>query len=236
MIKKKHKLIGSLFVSLINILTIPSVAESQQVRHPISTRQAMGIEGKAAEIKVYPYQSGATVVNFRPTEEAIRQVSLIGTSLFLSSDDPGCLSSESSTGAEACNATILYLQQKPQESIPKALRGVETTRMSVITDDRIYTFQITLASGEPEYSVVEIYPEKESYQSLISIDELTELRKGFQVALQQSYLENPELQRRIRQFLDLARREISLEEAAAKAGISMKVVSKLQDLGSGVSK
>lgn len=223
----KKTILKTCLTSLIALLPISAIA---QVTHTIPARRARGIEEHIAEIKVYPYDTGSTIVNFRPTQEVIRQVSLVGSSLMLSSDDPDCLSSEGRGASEACSATLLYLQQKPREAVPASQR-ISKTRMNVVTDKNIYTFQITLDSGFPAYSIVEIQPEEKQYSPLISIDQITALTKGFQVAEAEQYLNNPELNSRLRQFLEIVRTEQSLEAAAAKARISMNAVNKLLELG-----
>ncbi|WP_036488302.1 hypothetical protein [Myxosarcina sp. GI1] len=205
-------------------------AFAQEAIERVPARKAKGIEAKVVEINIHPYDSGSTIVNFRPTQEKIRQVSLVGSSLFLSSDDPECLSSLPESGGRPCQATLLYLQRKPVELVPKE-RKVERTRMSVITDENIYVFDIVLSDRQPTYSVVEILAENRQYTPLVSIEQITNYRRGFQVAVSERYLNNPELHNRLRNFINLVRTENTVEAAAAKAGISMKVVRKLEELG-----
>ena len=224
----KKTILSTVLTGLVASVALPVVATEAILRIP--ARRAKGLESKVAEIRVYPHNTGATLINFRPTQEKIRQVSLGGGSLRLSSDAPGCLSSESKGSSEACEATILYLQQKSSESVHPSLR-TKATRMSVTTDKNIYIFQVVLSSGSPIYSVIEIQPDLQNYTPLVSLDEITTLVKGFKVAAEREYLSHPELNRRIREFLEIIKTEKTLEAAAARAGISMEVVSKLQELG-----
>ena len=219
----KNTVVTTILTSLYASVAIPVLAQEAIMRVP--ARRARGIESKVVEVKVYPYSTGSTIINFRPTGEKIRQVSLVADSLLLSSDDPDCLSSQAKQSGQACAATLLYLQQKPQKTVPNS------TRMSVLSDQNIYVFQIVLSSGTPTYSVVEIQPDTRQYTPLVSLEQITTLVKGFQVAVEQQYVSNPEFNSRIRKFLDLARSEKTLESAAAQAGISMEVVQKLQELG-----
>ena len=227
---RKKAILTTVVTGILASMALPALAQEAILRVPY--RRARGIESKVVEVKVYPYKTGATVINFRPTQEKIRQVTLGGASLSLSSDAPGCLSSESKGSSEACSATVLYLQQKIPETIHPAQK-TQATRMTVLTDKNMYFFQIELlSSGYPVYSMVEIQPELRQYAPLISLDQITTLIKGFKVAAEKEYLNNPELNRRVRNFLEMVRTEQSLESAAAKAGISMKVVNKLYELGS----
>ena len=178
------------------------------------------------------FNTGSTIINFRPTKEIVHQVSLVDSSLLLSSDDPDCLSSTvAQRSSDSCSATLLYLQQKPKEAVPSSGR-IGSTRMSVVTDHNIYVFQVILSSDSPVYSVVEIQPSSRQYTPLISLAQITALVKGFQVAVSEQYVNNPEFNSRLRRFLEVVRTEKSLESAAAKAGISMDVVRKLEELGS----
>lgn len=225
----KKTIMSTVLTSLMVAVAAPVMATEAVVRIP--ARRARGIESKVVEVKVYPYKTGSTIINFRPTQERIRQVSLGGGSLLLSSDDPSCLSSESKGSGEPCEATLLYLQQKPKEAVPSSQR-ISSTRMTVLTDKNIYVFQVVLSSGTPIYSVVEIQPDTRQYTPLISFKEISNLVNGFKVASEQQLLNNPEFHQRIRKFLEIVRTEESLESAAVKAGISMDVVQKLKELGS----
>ncbi len=220
-----------IFLSLASV-SLPSYSFASEAVHKVSTRRARGIEKKVVEVKVYPFKTGATILNFRPTSEKVRQVSVVGSALLMSSDDPACLSSNAGrSSGEICSATLLYLQQKPEESVPVSER-ITKTRMSVITDQNIYLFDVVLAKGEPEYSVVEVYPQNQNSSSeVVSINDITVLLSGFKVAVAEGYVNNPEFNRRLRLFLDLIRTEKTLESAAKKAGISMEAVSKLRELG-----
>lgn len=225
----KKTILSTVLTSLMVAVALPVMATEAVVRIP--ARRARGIESKVVEVKVYPYKTGSTIINFRPTQERIRQVSLGGGSLLLSSDDPSCLSSESKGSGEPCKATLLYLQQKPKEAVPSNQR-ISSTRMTVLTDKNIYVFQVVLDYGTPIYSVVEIQPDTRQYTPLISLKEIGNLVNGFKLASEQQLLNNPEFQQRIRKFLEIIRTEESLESAAVKAGISMEVVQKLKELGS----
>ena len=225
----KKTIMSTVLTSLMLAVASPVMATEAVVRIP--ARRARGIESQVVEVKVYPYKTGSTIINFRPTQERIRQVSLGGASLFLSSDDPSCLNSESQGGGEPCSATLLYLQQKPDEAVPSSQR-INSTRMSVLTDRNIYIFQVVLSSGTPTYSVVEIQPDPNQYTPLISLSEITSLINGYKVAAERELLNNPEFHQRVRQFIEMVKTEESLDSAAAKAGISMDVVRKLKELGS----
>jgi len=204
-------------------------AQSNSAVFSVSSLRAQGREGAIAQVNVYPYATGSTVINFRPTGEKVRQVSLGGSPLLLSSDDPDCLSSTSKRSSDACAATLIYLQQKPpgqMTALPKQ------TRMTVSTDKNLYLFEVVLTNGTPKYTVVEIQPNQPRERNpLTSIDQIAVLNRGFIVATKKKYLLNPELNRRIRNFLSLAQTEPSLTEAATSAGISMDVVRKLEQLG-----
>lgn len=223
----KKTIMSTVSTSLMMAVALPVMATEAVVRIP--ARRARGIES-IAEIEVYPNNTGATTLNFRPTQELIRQVTFGGGSLLLSSDDPSCLSSESKGSGEPCEATLLYLQQKPKEAVPSNQR-ISSTRMTVLTDKNIYVFQVVLSSGAPIYSVVEIQPDTRQYTPLISFKEISNLVNGFKAASEQQLLNNPEFQQRVRRFVEIVKTEESLESAAARAGISMDVVRKLKELG-----
>jgi hypothetical protein len=221
----KNKVIA--FAILMSLTAAPLSAHAQEVHRAVfavSSSRATGKEGAIVQVHVYPHAAGATTINFRPTGEKIRQISVGGTSLLVSSDDPDCLSSNAKGGSEACSATILYLQQKSGTA--------GKTRMTVLTDERLYLFEVVLTTGTPQYSIVEILPDSPSTsEQAVDRQRLATLERGFEAASQERYLLNPELNRRIRQFLSLARTGEALESAASEAGISMAVVRKLEELG-----
>ncbi len=220
-----------------------------EVLYPVLTipaRRAQGF-GPIVQIKVYP-GSGQTVINFRPTGERVRQVTLGDSSkLSLNSDDPGCLApkTEHDNEQRRCNATVLYLRQinlPPKVQAAMLASGLPTapkTRLTVLTDnDYPYIFEIIYALGSPEYSVVTIKPEVPqsprprilTTPTVPAINRSEILSKGYQVALERQTVPL-ELDTRIRNFLSLVRSGTPVEQAAQLAGISMQVVSKLAELG-----
>lgn len=224
---KKKAVVFAIITSLAVLPTDAQAQETHRAVFAVSSSRATGKEGAIVQVRVYPHAAGATTINFRPTGEKIRQISVGGTSLLIGSDDPDCLSSNAKGGSEACSATILYLQQKS--------RTVGKTRMTVLTDENLYLFEVVLATGTPQYSIVEILPDIPSIRDRAADnDRLALLKRGFEEATSKQYLLNPELNRRLRQFLALARTGEPLEAAAYKAGISMAVVRKLEELGKSI--
>jgi hypothetical protein len=231
-----------------NAIPIPSIAAPKAIPSPVirvSARRAQGLSGAIVPISVYS-GFGQTIINFRPTKEQIRQVTLGDSSkVALNSDDPECLVNKADSEARRCHATVLYLrridlpQQFQTALIDSGLPTAPKTRLTVLTDnDNPYIFEITYADGEPEYSVVTIQPDaagsdRQSNSTPVmtnAIDRLNVLLRGYQIALEQKIV-SLELDTRIRNFLSLVQANAPVEQAAYTAGISMQVVSKLAELG-----
>ena len=224
---------------------LPTLAQS--VPSPVLTiplSRAQGLSGLVVQVKVYP-GSGQTMINFRPTGERIRQVTL-GDSckVILNSDDPECLAPTSGS-ARPCQATVLYLKRiklPPQVQNSLVASGLPTankTRLTVLTDnENPYIFEIVYADGEPAYSIVAIKPDVTQNTrpntlatTVTSANRLEVLDRGYQVAL--SHKTVPlELSTRIRNFLSLVQSGTRVEQAAFESGISLQVVFKLAELGS----
>lgn len=226
---------------------LPTLA--QPVSSPVLTvplSRAQGLSGSVVQVRVYP-GSGQTVINFRPTGERIRQVTLGDSSkVILNSDDPECLAPLQGSD-RPCQATVLYLKRiklPPQVQNSLVASGLPTaskTRLTVLTDnENPYIFEIVYADGEPEYSIVAIKPEVKVTQNtrpntlataVTDVNRLEVLDRGYQVAL--SHKTVPlELSTRIRKFLSLMQSGTRVEQAASESGISMQVVFKLAELGS----
>ena len=235
---------------IVGTLDYSPVLAQEQSQSPVFTipaRRAQGLSGSIVQVKVYP-GFGHTIINFRPTGERVRQVTLGDSSkVALNSDDPGCLvhKIENESEERRCNATVLYLRQinlPPKVQAAMLASGLPTapkTRLTVLTDnDYPYIFEIIYALGSPEYSVVTIKPEVPQSPRPRTLPTLTVpainrpeiLSKGYQVALERQTVPL-ELDTRIRNFLSLVRSGTPVEQAAQLAGISMQVVSKLAELG-----
>ncbi|OWY64101.1 hypothetical protein B7486_49170 [cyanobacterium TDX16] len=233
-----------------NTIPIPSIADSKAIPSPVirvAARRAQGLSGSIVPVKVYR-GFGQTIINFRPTKEQIRQVTLGDSSkVALNSDDPECLVNKAESEAHRCHATVLYLrridlpQQFQTALIDSGLPTAPKTRLTVLTDnDNPYIFEITYADGEPEYSVVTIQPDatgsdRQSNSTSVmttAIEHLNVLSRGYRIALEQKIVPL-ELDTRIRNFLSLVQANAPVDRAAYTAGISTQVVSKLAELGQG---
>ena len=214
---------------LLTALQASAQSKVQPVRS-VSAQQAQGLAGEIVEVKVHPARWGNTVLNFRPTNESVRQVSLgIPERITLSSDDPECLSSEASrSGRERCEASVLYLQQSPgSEKEP-----IAASRMTILTDKHLYLFKLLLTNSAPEYYALEIKPENQPAQAaLTTLEQLETLLRGVKVATERNYLANPELAGRVQHFIQLLREGKEIETSANSAGISLNAVRKLEQLG-----
>lgn len=215
-----------LVLSLVLLLT-PDV--QAQVIRSISSEQAKGLG--TSLVKITTVSNHPTIINFRSTGEKIRQIVLGEFSqIAVSSDDPQCLAlpnQAANRGKRSCQATILYIQRNPQV-LAKAQKN---TRLTVLTDESLYLFEIVYNPKNPD-SVVEILPEKPLTDVAIlpKADLYYVLLRGYRVANERKLL-TPELSRQIERLLSSIKAGQTLEEAATSAGISLEAAEKLEELG-----
>ncbi|MEL6382869.1 MAG: hypothetical protein AAFQ89_10420 [Cyanobacteria bacterium J06626_18] len=201
-------------------------------------------ESASASEGVWPIEVGTTPtlelaegyginISFLPLDEIINQVWLDDPS-WIVIDANGCLAG---LGADRdCQerpAQILHLRRIE----PLTLPGLPTSpdaQLTVVTQtatgtENIYVFRIARGGDQrPHYHTVEVVPV--ANETFATVD-LTAVQLGRDWAIEQGWLEPGDmLHQRIERFLDLANTQ-SAPSAAKTAGISLELVTRLEQLG-----
>ncbi|NEQ78717.1 MAG: hypothetical protein F6K23_40450 [Okeania sp. SIO2C9] len=168
-------------------------------------------------------------ISFIPTGEVIEKVWLDNPS-FVTLDVDGCLSGLGERECEQNGATILHLRRINQLDIP-GLSKTDSTLLTVVTRSsqgrQLYLFEIVQAP-ETSFSVVELVRVTEAPDLFL----INAIERGVQRALAQNFLNRDSpLNRRLENFISFLRSGTEVSEAARKAGISMKLVERLQSMG-----
>lgn len=182
-------------------------------------------------------------ISFIPTGEKVEKVWFDNPS-FASLDVDGCLSG---LGRECQQngATVLHLRRINQVNIP-GLPKTNSTSLTVVTAGaagrQVYVFRVAMGDKNPQYHTVEVTP-KEAPSAVASnpprlTSVLTQyqdwqmMSRGLIVAQQQRLIRRDSpLWKRIENFLVSVKTGEPIEVAAAKRGISLQLVKRLQELG-----
>ncbi|MEO0769053.1 MAG: hypothetical protein AAFY72_06410 [Cyanobacteria bacterium J06649_4] len=183
------------------------------------------------------YRGQGLTLNFRPTGETIQRAWLDDPSqTTLDFDDTNCSATEA---AANCAAQVIHLRRINPIDFP-GLPTTDVTSLTVLTDSSLYSFQLTFPeSGSPEYTVLDIEPERELEPSVsIELPQLTRadgilaIEQGLEIARSRNLIaEGDPLWQRTQTFLSLMREGLSNQSAASQAGVSQSLIIRLTELG-----
>jgi hypothetical protein len=226
---------------LISQINVPSpFTQSPDVRN-ITVSQAKGVGSPLQEISVW--RGAGTTISFIPVNEKIRKVWLDDPSeITVDFDSPLCRVGEGG-GCAQTDALVIHLRRIKALVFPNTPR-TRTTLLTVVTETsrkqrNLYQFRVFLATGQPAYSAVIVNPDAARQISLsgnsqVSIDAV---EQGLQIAestgLISSDQGNIELRSRVTLFLALLEKGVEAPLAANQAGVSLSLISRLAELGSG---
>ena len=221
-----------LVISTLLSIGLLAPAAQSQIESTFSSR-AQGLNGDIPTIKVWP---GAGVnLNFIPTGEKISKVWLDDPSkVTIDFDSPLCSGDSCEPGV---GATVIHLRRIQGVKFPNLMQG-KNTLLSVITQDgqgqrKLNQFRLVMASGSPEYSAFQIYPDTKETPTLQVRDRivpLTTVEIGMRDA-ESDFLLNPSLKAKLLNFMALAQNGVPVTVAAQQAGVSMALVTKLAQMG-----
>jgi len=186
-------------------------------------------------VPITVWEAGGTTIDFSNTGEIIRRVWL---------DDPSrvTLDFDGDMNESGGGAYIIHLRRVlgvSFESIPRTA----TTLLTVVTVDgsdqrRIYLFQVSYASGSPSYSTVRVSEPAPPQTTRVALGsgegrtDLAAVEAGLRSAIaQQIITEDSPVVGRVNAFLSDVRNGTPPASAAASAGVSMNVLTRLAQMG-----
>ncbi len=230
MFRKMRLVVKTFSLSLVLSVLAFSPAWAQRV---LRVSSAAAQEGKVP-ITVH-VEGGGVLIDFAPTDERITKISI---------DDPSQIVVDHCLATKSCNeipSPVIRLFRSSGinfQDIPTA----KTTMLSVETIDaqgnyHSYPFPVTIGTGHSLVSKILIEQEDAS-DSLFNTGTVARSRVtpatialGVEEAEDKSFLKDPQLKARIRNYLALINSGMSSNKAAQRAGISADLVARLAQLG-----
>lgn len=178
-------------------------------------------------------EGGGVSLDFSPTQERIEDIAI---------DDPSRVVVDHCLVTNSCSdrpSPIIRLFRSSGIKFPD-IPAAKTTLLSVETTDsqgeyHLYTFPVTIGSNSSSVSKIVIGGDTGentfSGGALASATAAKTVTLGAREAESKTYLVDPQLKGRIRGFIGLLQNGMSSATAAQKAGISPKLVARLEQLG-----
>jgi hypothetical protein len=223
----------ALFPFAIALLSAPVPAIAAPIIHQISQTQAQGLTGNGAHITVW---SGAgTNIDFTRTGETIYRAWL---------DDPSRLTIDFDgdlQGGRGGGASLIHLRRVTGISFPN-LPSTQTTLLTVVTQSsygrKVYLFNVSYGSGEPQYASVVVAPEGTNLagSGLQMADSRTanwgDVQRGLERSVAQGLIEsNSPVIRRTQEFLARVRNGMPVARAVTESNVSMALIARLAEMG-----
>lgn len=223
-------------LALAGISSHPAQAQSA---YSVSASHAQGLTGSQAPV-IHLWPGYGTNLSFIPTNESIVRVWIDDPSrVALDFDQPLC-PTVADSGCVSGRPSVVHLrriQGLAFENLPRA----SGTLLTVITETaggvggalpganrRIYEFRIAFGTGEPDYHTVVVNPTSPIHPLLGPGD----VRRGLQVAESRGLIaQNQDLWNRLQTFLRLAQGGLAVPAAAAQAGVSPELITRLAEWG-----
>jgi hypothetical protein len=208
----------------------------------ITVSQAKGYIGQLYEISVW--RGAGTTISFIPLDEKIRKVWLDDPSAITTDFDSPLCGTDQGGNCDESIPLVVHLRRVDGlrfRNVPK----VRTTLLTIVTETakrqrNLYQFRVSLGSGSSEYSAIIINPDDQP--GLIRLPDNRQVTRG---AVEQGLLVaqsngliaddqgNTELRSRVTLFLALLEKGVEAPLAANQAGVSLSLISRLAELGSG---
>ncbi|KYC34718.1 hypothetical protein WA1_49190 [Scytonema hofmannii PCC 7110] len=230
-------------LSGIALANFPNTALANTIR-TIKTSQVSGENAQLQTVQVWP--GHGVSISFFKTEETIKRIWLDDPSRFLIDVD-GCLEGLSRSNCRNPGAGMVHIRRINDVKIPGMPKATNGAHLTIVTESSggkrsHYHFRIVPGSGTPQYSSLEIVGDiKEETQqqqlpkpqpSPTAIANSSLLARGMQVALTNNWIETDSpLWQRLNTLIENLQSGEDMTIAATNAGVSMRLVSRLMQLG-----
>lgn len=222
--------------TILSLATISYSIAAPLVRE-IKQSQASGNKGTLQIVNVW--NGHGVSISFYKTGETIKRVWIDDPSQILLDSD-GCLQGINED-CETSGARLLHLRRINRLNI-RGLPKVWATHLTIITESprgrKSYHFKVAPASNKPQYSQIAIVPDfKPQRQKPIRKTpriNTANISRGINRAVRDGLVsKNDELYKRVKKLIyTINNGESDLQTAASKAGVSMQLIRRLQELGS----
>lgn len=240
---KKLKLMTAFQLGVAAFLAVCLVPVKTYAQSTVRTIKQSQVSGSTAKLqKIQVWNGSGVSISFYEVNEMVKRVWIDDPSQVLIDTD-GCLEGID-RNCQNGSAGLLHLRRIKKLPVP-GLPETSATLLTVITQTasgsrKVYHFQVTPSNSRPEYSQVSIIKDQPSSlvtRPLLSplvqtINTTKQIRAGMRVAISNGLLnQSDELHNRIEQFLTHFQGGEQMHTAATKAGVSLKLVNKLIELG-----
>ncbi|MDF5737773.1 hypothetical protein [Nostoc sp. S13] len=242
---KKLKLVTAFHLGVVAFLAVCLVPVKTYAQNTVRTIKQSQVTGSTAKLQKINIWNGSGVsISFYEVKEIVKRVWIDDPSQVLIDTD-GCLEGIDQN-CQNSSAGLLHLRRIKKLPVP-GLPQTSATLLTVVTQTQdgskhIYHFQVTPSNSRPEYSEVSIIDDQLSSSSLVTrprlsplvqtINTTKQIRAGMSLAITSGWLSsNDELHNRIEQFLTNFQGGEQMPTAATKAGVSLKLINKLIELG-----
>ncbi|BAY84740.1 hypothetical protein NIES267_42360 [Calothrix parasitica NIES-267] len=243
MMSKQYSIIKGFIV--IYSLTLPylnlSPAIASEVKQSVKQiTQKVATGNSSSSIPRIELSPGYGVnISFIKSDEIIEKVWLDNPT-FASLDVDGCLSTEERE-CDKEGATVIHLRRiKPLKvrQLPLSNTSLLTVIAKGKSERKVYLFKVGMGNKAPTYHTLEIIPdskivpENTQFTNIKNINELQLISRGLKIVNSEGLInDKSRLWSRIANFLIKVRMGESINSAARKSGISMRLVNRLIELG-----
>lgn len=230
-------------LSGIALATFPNIALANTIR-TIKTSQVSGENAQLQTVQVWP--GHGVSISFFKTEETIKRIWLDDPSRFLIDVD-GCLEGLSRSNCRNPGAGMVHIRRINDVKIPGMPKATNGAHLTIVTESQQgtrshYHFRIVAGGGTPQYSSLEIVSDRQETQqqqlpkpqpNATAIANSSLLARGMQVALANNWIETDSpLWQKLNIFIEnLQSGKHDMTTAATNAGVSMRLVRRLIQLG-----
>jgi hypothetical protein len=207
-----------------------------------SRAEGSGGATSLASITVWPgYGTNLSLIS---TGEVIRRAWLDNPSRIVLDSDGGLTGSGGqNSGSQSSSSQVLHLKQIQPLAIP-GITKAPSTMLTLIVDGpsgkKIYQFQVIVAKGSPQYHTLSVLPNSKPANTSITASSASsdagvsveDVRQGLQVVIRKGWAPaNSRLIPKVQSFISQIQNGETAKAASGSSGISMALVSRLENLG-----
>jgi hypothetical protein len=207
----------------------------------IYSSRAEGSGGATSLASITVWPGYGTNLSLIPTGEVIRRAWLDNPSRIVLDSDGGLTGGGGqNSGSQSSSSQVLHLKQIQPLEFP-GITKAPSTMLTLIVDGpsgkKIYQFQVIVAKGSPQYHTLSVLPNSKPVSTSINASSDTgvsveDVRQGLQFAISKGWARSTSrLVPQVKSFISLVQNGETAKAASGSSGISMALVSRLENLG-----